>query len=75
MRKINFIGTVNIGFMLALTSCSSFDGVRCFSLDGKASLSCKRGLRSERVCANHGGLKTYNYYSAICNDGTEFEKP
>lgn len=55
--------------LLLLTSCAKFDFVRCFSIDGKASSSCERGLRADRLCEDHDGLNDYDYYGYKCNDG------
>lgn len=55
---------------LILSSCAYLDGIRCFSLDGKAASSCKRGLRFERMCKEHDGLREYGGLTGTCNDGT-----
>lgn len=55
--------------LLLLTSCAKFDFVRCFSIDGKASLSCERGLRAERLCDKHKGISDYDYFGYECKDG------
>lgn len=49
------------------TACTTFDGVRCFSIDGKAASSCQRGLKADRLCGEKG-LAYYSYGEATCKD-------
>lgn len=58
---------------LLLSSCSSMDGLRCFSLDGKKSSWCKRKIRAERVCASNKGMKSFYFNFAECYDGKVFK--
>lgn len=58
-----------IFILLLLTSCAKFDFIRCFSIDGKASSSCERGMRAERLCDKHEGLRDYSYNFYECKNG------
>lgn len=57
-----------------LGACSSIDGLRCFSLDGKASSSCQSRLEFERKCEDHEGLAVFNAVGGYCKDGTEVKR-
>ncbi len=69
--KILTITTLSI----FITSCSTIDSIRCFSIDGKSALNCSQKLRAERLCSDKKGLENWNYSFAKCNDGTEFKRP
>jgi len=62
-------------FTALVSSCSTIDFIRCFSIDGKQAMSCERGLRAGRICKDKKGLKDYRYHQAECNDGTVFRSP
>lgn len=64
MRIFNILLIVSL---LSLSSCSTCDWKHL--VDGKASMSCKRGKRAEKVCKEHKGLKDWHYQYALCNDG------
>ena len=55
--------------LFLVSSCGCFN-----PLDGKASLSCKRGKMAKKYCKHFGGVKNYNYAYFICNNGLKISR-